>query len=85
MAKTLARRLGRVGLLPSSYTDDGQRILNYDPEITDKGRSFIESGIRAEHRSARLKMRQDRKKHGVSQTETKVKQAANETKSKPKK
>lgn len=57
---TLARRISRIGLLHSSYDANGQRTLSYDPEITDKGRTFIASGLRDEARAARIKMRKAR-------------------------
>ena len=91
MAKTLARSISRIGLLPSAYSPTGERTLNYDPEISDKGRDFIAAGLRDEARKARVKMREELKKHrkptktGVSQFETKSKQPVNEPKSKPKK
>jgi hypothetical protein len=54
---TVSRRIRRIGLLSSSYDANGQRVLNYDPEITDKGRQFIADGLRDEARNARVKMR----------------------------
>lgn len=86
---TLARRISRIGLLPSTYSqDDGSRILNYDPEITDKGRAFIADGLRDAARSARVKMHKARGVKPAGKIEAapvKGKQAVNESKAKAKK
>lgn len=58
---TLSRRIRRIGLLHSSYSADGSnRVFNYDPEMTDKGRQFIEDGLRTHMKSLRAEMRKSR-------------------------
>jgi hypothetical protein len=57
MPVSLARRIRRLGLLPSTKDDKGHTVHNHNPEMTDTRRQAATIVLRIEAKQRRLKQR----------------------------
>jgi hypothetical protein len=62
MSVTLARRIRRIGLLPSTKDEKGFRVRNVDPELTPEAREAIARQLRLNALAARIVARQKQSK-----------------------
>lgn len=53
MAVSLARRIRRIGLLPSTKDEKGFRVRNVDPTITEDEKKFLAAKLRNDAALAR--------------------------------